>query len=101
MSTLPDVDHCCLHKRCLFSACLNFDSTLLFSQDHNKQSESEAARVVREGGDATNLSVAVTRAFGDVDISRFAEYWPCVGAHALTLSDLQFFCKRVFAIIGH
>ncbi len=36
-------------------------------QDHKKEMESEFARVSREGGDASNLSVAVTRAFGDVD----------------------------------
>jgi len=29
--------------------------------------QSEFERVEREGGDASNLSVAVTRAFGDVD----------------------------------
>ncbi len=35
--------------------------------------ESESARVEREGGDANNMSVAVTRAFGDVD-DRFGQY---------------------------
>ena len=43
-------------------------------QDHKKETESEFERVSREGGDASNLSVAVTRAFGDVDEFRFGKY---------------------------
>ena len=52
---------------------------------------SEFERVEREGGDASNLSVAVTRAFGDVD-ERFGNY---VYVPALVLSMQLFFHSDV------
>ena len=61
------------------------------SQDHNKESESEFARVVREGGDACNLSVAVTRAFGDVDSFRFRTYLLLLADYLALASYLHFF----------
>jgi len=50
--------------------------------------ESEFERVEREGGDVSNLSVAVTRAFGDVD-ERFGNY---VFAHACLLGFNAWIC---------
>ena len=58
--------------------------------------ESEFERVGREGGDASNLSVAVTRAFGDVD-ERFGNY-VYVPARVLSMqlfvhSDVRYICR--------
>ncbi len=56
--------------------------------------ESESARVEREGGDASNMSVAVTRAFGDVD-DRFGQF-----SSVLTNLFPCFFLRAIFSIIG-
>ena len=66
--------------------CLYLNDVLLLLQDHKMEMESEFERFGREGGDASNMSVAVTRAFGDVD-ERFGNY---VYVPALVLS-MQFF----------
>jgi hypothetical protein len=58
--------------------------------------ESESARVEREGGDANNMSVAVTRAFGDVD-DRFGQYSSVLSYWFPCTLCLQFFCISVFA----
>lgn len=61
--------------------------------------ESESARVEREGGDANNMSVAVTRAFGDVD-DRFGQYsLVCSRIFVSVFFLLAFFSISVFANI--
>ena len=59
--------------------------------------ESEFERVEREGGDVSNLSVAVTRAFGDVD-ERFGNY-VCAHACLLGLNACNCICIRLFGYI--
>lgn len=86
-------------KKCLHLLFFDFNTALHVSQDHNKESESEFARVVREGGDACNLSVAVTRAFGDVDSFRFRTYLLLLADYLALASYLHFFCIWKFASI--
>ena len=71
--------------------CLYLNDVLLLLQDHKMEMESEFERFGREGGDASNMSVAVTRAFGDVD-ERFGNY---VYVPALVLSMQLFFHSYV------
>ena len=66
--------------------------------------ESEFERVSREGGDASNLSVAVTRAFGDVDEMRFGKYTQQLSLLHLSLFyacclpwDVYFYCLLILA----
>ena len=60
--------------------------------------ESESARVEREGGDANNMSVAVTRAFGDVD-DRFAQYsLVCSRIFVSVFFLLAFFFPSAFSL---